>query len=137
ISNYPEAEANNNDSNNGSSAVNYKYKVDITSPLDALKQGFTVSVEVVNGDKHLIVPTSSVINKDNKHFVWVYNDSNRKISKVEVKIGKADAKTQEILSGLKAGQIVVTNPSKTFKDGQKIDNIESIDLNSNKKSEVK
>ncbi|MCC9872765.1 efflux RND transporter periplasmic adaptor subunit, partial [Streptococcus agalactiae] len=137
ISNYPEAEANNNDSNNGSSAVNYKYKVDITSPLDALKQGFTVSVEVVNGDKHLIVPTSSVINKDNKHFVWVYNDSNRKISKVEVKIGKADAKTQEILSGLKAGQIVVTNPSKTFKDGQKIDNIESIDLKSNKKSEVK
>lgn len=137
ISNYPEAEANNNDSNNGSSAVNYKYKVDITSPLDALKQGFTVSVEVVNGDKHLIVPTSSVTNKDNKHFVWVYNDSNRKISKVEVKIGKADAKTQEILSGLKAGQIVVTNPSKAFKDGQKIDNIESIDLKSNKKSEVK
>lgn len=42
----------------------YDYKIDIISPLNQLKQGFTVSVEVVNEAKQALVPLTAVIKKD-------------------------------------------------------------------------
>ncbi|MGT2887447.1 efflux RND transporter periplasmic adaptor subunit [Streptococcus didelphis] len=143
ISNYPSdnnaAAADSHSGPGASSASNYEYKVDITSPINELKQGFSVSVEVVNESKHELVPVNSVINEGKKHFVWLYDDSTGKVSKTEVTLGNADAKRQEIVSGLKVGQIVISNPDKHIKNDKKLDNVKSADTDTKgnkKESEV-
>lgn len=137
ISNYPkdaQSAAEQSSSSSSSSSANYDYKVDITSPIDNLKQGFSVSVEVVNDVKHALVPTSAVVKEDKKYYVWLYDDSTGKIKKNEVTVGSADAKSQEILTGLTVGQIVIKNPDKNFKNGQKLEDIQSADTTSTKKT---
>lgn len=126
ISNYPETNTSGS-SESSSSSPTYKYKIDFTSPLNDLKQGFTVSVEVQATEKHALVPTTAVQKKNGKRFVWVYDDSTGKITKTEVSLGQADAKSQEILTGLNVGQIVISNPDKSFKNGDKLDNVSSDD----------
>ncbi|MEQ9764773.1 efflux RND transporter periplasmic adaptor subunit [Streptococcus sp. ZJ151] len=121
ISDYPEqATATGDASNAGSSGAKYEYKADITSDLEALKQGFTVSVEVVNNKESLLVPTSAVVHSKGKDYVWRYDKLTKKTSRQTVETGRADAKAQEILSGLAKDDRIIDNPSKALKEGQKI-----------------
>lgn len=64
------------------------YKADITSPLKDLKQGFTVTVEVLDYNKHQIVPVTSIFKTSKKDYVWVYDDSTSKVKMREVHLGK-------------------------------------------------
>ena len=82
-------------SNSGSK---YPFTIDVTSEVGDLKQGFTVSIEVKNSSKALIVPITSVVMEEEKNFVWIL-DENKKAKKVEVGLGNADAENQEITSG--------------------------------------
>ncbi|AND78883.1 efflux RND transporter periplasmic adaptor subunit [Streptococcus pantholopis] len=141
ISNYPKegnagntanAASGSSGSSGSSSGASYEYRADITSPLNELKQGFTVSVEVVNDTKHILVPLMAIVNEGKKNYVWVYDDSSSKIKKAEVSLGSADAKSQEITGGLELGQIIIENPDKDFQDGQKIENTVSGDTDSAK-----
>lgn len=140
ISNYPmEKSVSTSDTaaTGGTSASNYEYKIDITSPIEELKQGFSVSVEVLNEEKHLLVPVSALVQEKDKHYVWVYDDNNSKVTKTEVTIGNADAKSQEILTGLTVGQIVISNPDNELKNGHKVENISSEDLEQKNKNDKK
>ncbi|MFC3931847.1 efflux RND transporter periplasmic adaptor subunit [Streptococcus dentapri] len=127
ISNYPNEKSDSNNasgsgdsSSSSSSSATYDYKVDITSDLGDLKQGFTTSVEVEDDTESIIVPVKAVVTQDDKSYVWVYDNKNGKITKTEVVLGKADGKNQQISSGLNEGQTVIGNPSKDLKDGQDI-----------------
>ncbi|MEQ9809548.1 efflux RND transporter periplasmic adaptor subunit [Streptococcus jiangjianxini] len=121
ISDYPEQATGTGDASNaGSSGAKYEYKADITSDLEALKQGFTVSVEVVNNKESLLVPTSAVVHSKGKDYVWRYDKLTKKTSRQTVETGRADAKAQEILSGLAKDDRIIDNPSKALKEGQKI-----------------
>ena len=51
-------------------------------------------------------------------------------------VGSADAKQQEILSGLEVGQIVISNPDSSLKDGEKVSNVTSDDTATTEESEV-
>lgn len=125
ISNYPsqsdQDQSQGSGSGSSSGAAAYEYKADITSDLGDLKQGFTVSVEVVNENKSLIIPASALVSKNGKNYVWVYDKSNSRVLRKDVAAGNADAKSQEISSGLKKGQVVISNPDKSLKEGKKID----------------
>lgn len=142
ISNYPNQNSDSLSSATGattSTSSSYDYKVDITSELGNLKQGFTVSVEVVNENKFKLVPLSAVVSKKDKHYVWVYDDSTGKVKKTEVTLGNADAEKQEVLTGLEVGQIVISNPDNDLKDGTKIEDVQTADSSkktSTKESEV-
>lgn len=120
ISNYPknnsEASSSLAGSNTGSK---YPYTVDITSEIGDLKQGFTVSVEVKNKSKALIVPISSVVMEEDKNYVWIL-DENQKAKKVEVGLGNADAENQEITSGLTDGAKVISNPTASLQEGKEV-----------------
>lgn len=118
ISNYPEAPGA--DANSSSSSSSYPFKVNFTSDAAELKQGFKVSVEVLSTANHPIVPLSALVTDKDKHYVWVYDDSKGTVTKTEVTLGSADATDQEVTGGLSQGQWVVEKPSKSFKDGQKI-----------------
>uniref|UniRef100_UPI003F692D91 efflux RND transporter periplasmic adaptor subunit n=1 Tax=Streptococcus pluranimalium TaxID=82348 RepID=UPI003F692D91 len=121
ISDYPEQSSTSTDgSGSGASGSKYEYKVDITSELAELKQGFSVSVEVVNSKESLLVPTSAVFSSKGKDYVWRFDKLSKKVSKQEVGLGRADATSQEILTGLAKEDRIIANPDKLLKDGQKL-----------------
>ena len=66
----------------GNSGSKYPYTIDVTSEIGDLKQGFSVSVEVKNKSKAILVPLTSVVIENDKNYVWVL-DEQKKAKKVE------------------------------------------------------
>ena len=103
----------------GNSGSKYPYTIDVTSEIGDLKQGFSVSVEVKNKSKAILVPLTSVIMENDKNYVWVL-DEQKKAKKVEVGLGNADADNQEITSGLTNGVKVISNPTSSLEEGKEV-----------------
>lgn len=103
----------------GNSGSKYPYIIDVTSEIGDLKQGFSVSVEVKNKSKAILVPLTSVVNENDKNYVWVL-DEHKKAKKVEVGLGNADADNQEITSGLTNGVKVISNPTSSLEEGKEV-----------------
>ena len=120
ISDYPK---NNGEAANaalgGNTGSKYPYTVDVTSDIGELKQGFSVSVEVKNKSKAILVPLTSVVTENDKNYVWVVDDQ-KKAKKVEVTLGNADADNQEITSGLTDGTKVISNPTSSLEEGKEV-----------------
>ena len=124
ISNYPKDNQNTATAGAGTanSGAKYPYTVDITSEIGDLKQGFSVNVEVKNNTRGILVPVSSVVSENNKNYVWTLEKGTAK--KVQVILGNADAKNQEISSGLTKDSKVITNQTDSLKDGQEVKSYE-------------
>ena len=103
----------------GNSGSKYPYTIDVTSEIGDLKQGFSVSVEVKNKTKAILVPLTSVVIENDKNYVWVL-DEQKKAKKVEVGLGNADADNQEITSGLTNGVKVISNPTSSLEEGKEV-----------------
>ena len=120
ISDYPK---NNGEAANaalgGNTGSQYPYTVDVTSDIGELKQGFSVSVEVKNKSKAILVPLTSVITENDKNYVWLVDDQ-KKAKKVEVTLGNADADNQEITSGVTDGAKVISNPTSSLEEGKEV-----------------
>ncbi|WP_061588257.1 efflux RND transporter periplasmic adaptor subunit [Streptococcus oralis] len=122
ISDYPK---NNGEAANAAAAVGgnsgskYPYTIDVISEIGELKQGFSVSVEVKNKSKAILVPLTSVISENDKNYVWLVDDQ-KKAKKVEVTLGNADADNQEITSGLTDGAKVISNPTSSLEEGKEV-----------------
>ena len=120
ISDYPK---NNGEAANaalgGNTGSKYPYTVDVTSDIGELKQGFSVSVEVKNKSKAILVPLTSVVTENDKNYVWLVDDQ-KKAKKVEVTLGNADADNQEITSGLTGGAKVISNPTSSLEEGKEV-----------------
>ena len=120
ISDYPK---NNGEAANaalgGNTGSKYPYTVDVTSDIGELKQGFSVSVEVKNKSKAILVPLTSVVTENDKNYVWIVDDQ-KKAKKVEVTLGNADADNQEITSGLTGGAKVISNPTSSLEEGKEV-----------------
>lgn len=121
ISNYPKnnGEAASAAAAGGNSGSKYPYTIDVTSEIGDLKQGFSVSVEVKNKSKAILVPLTSVVTENDKNYVWVL-DEQKKAKKVEVGLGNADADNQEITSGLTNGAKVISNPTASLEEGKEV-----------------
>ena len=103
----------------GNSGSKYPYTIDVTREIGDLKQGFSVSVEVKNKSKAILVPLTSVVTENDKNYVWVL-DEQKKAKKVEVGLGNADADNQEITSGLTNGVKVISNPTSSLEEGKEV-----------------
>lgn len=124
ISNYPKDNQNTAaaGAGNASSGAKYPYTVDITSEIGDLKQGFSINIEVKNRTRGILVPVSSIVSESNKSYIWTIEKGTAK--KVQVTLGNADAKHQEISSGLTKDSKVITNPTDSLKDGQEVKSYE-------------
>lgn len=124
ISNYPKDNQNTAaaGTGNASSGAKYPYTVDITSEIGDLKQGFSINIEVKNKTRGILVPVSSIVSESNKSYIWTIEKGTAK--KVQVTLGNADAKHQEISSGLTKDSKVITNPTDSLKDGQEVKSYE-------------
>lgn len=128
ISNYPAQNANPvSTGGNASSGASYAYKAEITSDLGELKQGFSVSVEVVNEQKSLLVPQAAIVTEGDKSYVWTFDTQSKKASKVEVTVGDADAVSQEVSAGLSAGQNIIVNPDDSLKSNKKLEDVKPLE----------
>ena len=94
-----------------SGVVNYKVTGDLSNIPD-IKPGMTanMTILVAKKDNVLSVPSTAVINKNNKQYVRIIDNSKSKTyHEVEVKTGlQADGGLVEIISGLNDGQEIVT-----------------------------
>ena len=86
----------------------------------------------MTNDDVLLVPVTAVTKKGSDNYVWVYDDETQKIKQVKVKLGNADAKQQEIASGLKEGQKVITKADKSLKDGETLKDVTDADSKQSK-----
>ena len=120
ISDYPKSNGEAaNAALGGNTGSKYPYTVDVTSDIGELKQGFSVSVEVKNKSKAILVPLTSVVTENDKNYVWLLDDQ-KKAKKVEVTLGNADADNQEITSGLTVGAKVISNPTSSLEEGKEV-----------------
>ena len=120
ISDYPKSNGEAaNAALGGNTGSKYPYTVDVTSDIGELKQGFSVSVEVKNKSKAILVPLTSVVTENDKNYVWLVDDQ-KKAKKVEVTLGNADADNQEITSGLTDGAKVISNPTSSLEEGKEV-----------------
>lgn len=127
ISDYPsDSNGSSATPGTGSTATGAKYpfKINFTSDIGELKQGFSMNIEVKNGSESNLVPVTAVVNEEDKYYVWVVDKN--KVKKVEVSLGDADAEKQAITSGLNPGEQVISNPSSELKDGQEVGQYEEI-----------
>jgi RND family efflux transporter MFP subunit len=69
----------------------------------------------------LMLPEASLVKAGDKSYVWRIKGTN--LTRVDLQIGKRDQRTgnYEVRSGLVAGDIIMRNPSSSFKDGQVIE----------------
>ena len=120
ISDYPKSNGEAaNAALGGNTGSKYPYTVDVTSDIGELKQGFSVSVEVKNKSKAILVPLTSVVTENDKNYVWLVDDQ-KKAKKVEVTLGNADADNQEITSGVTDGAKVISNPTSSLEEGKEV-----------------
>lgn len=94
-----------------SGVVNYKV-IGSLENIPNIKPGMTANMTILVAEKKavLVVPSSAIINKEDKRYVRVVDDTKTKaFHEVEVTTGlEADSGLTEILSGLTEGQEVVT-----------------------------
>lgn len=89
--------------------LNSKFKVGMEGDADIILE--TIS-------NVLKIPTSALVNEEEKNYVWVYKDG--KVVKREVVIGSSSEEETQIISGLEEGETIISEPSNKFKDGYKV-----------------
>ena len=84
------------------------------------KLGMNGDIEIVLEKKEnvLFVPSSAMIKKGEKRFVWLIE--NEKTKKMEVKTGMETDEETEILEGLKEGDKIISKGISKVKEGEKV-----------------
>ena len=93
----------------------------IPNPQLQLRPGMFVHVELVV-DKHAdvpVVPKTVVSKRMGKDMIFVFNPADGLVEMRESRLGFYDLKSYEILSGVKAGELVVTEDQAILQDGVK------------------
>lgn len=97
-------------------------EIDIANPGHLLKPGMFVKVEMMVG-KHEDVPVApkTVVSKRmGKDMIFVVNQGAGVVEMREAKLGFYDLNNYEILDGVKAGELVVTQDQAILQDGVKV-----------------
>ena len=96
--------------------------ISIEKSNPVLKPGLSVTCDVITSEKDgVLVGSFEMFNqdKDENKFVFVYNEKDGIISQKFVKLGITSDLNVEIVEGLNVGDMVVTNPKPSYKDGTK------------------
>ena len=111
-------------------------RVEIEIRLDnpgLLKPGNVVDAKILYLDEQNVIklPYTSVLNENNKYFVFVV-DKDNKVTRKEVTVGETDNNFYHIRSGINIGERVVKEADLNLKDGEKIKIADSKAKNNNK-----
>ncbi len=109
----------------------YMAKLSIVNADDALKLGMSATVRLdLAVAQTIIVPNTAIYTRDNATRVWLVDRASETVKPVEVKLGTSTNEGVAIVSGLKAGDLVVTAGANLLLAGQKVRLIESASASS-------
>ena len=105
----------------------YMAKLSIANADDALKLGMSATVRLDLGEAQVIViPNTALYTRDNATRVWLVDRASETVKPVEVKLGTSTNEGVAVVSGLKAGDLVVTAGANLLLAGQKVRLIETV-----------
>ena len=119
-----------------SDAINFKFKVKVRAPPPSIRPGFSVTADIITGVKEKVaaVPLAAVIVRDSpkgekneagklKTEQGVYALRDGKVVFASIKTGITGELMVEVVSGVPAGEEIVTGPFKALreiKDGDRV-----------------
>jgi HlyD family secretion protein len=110
----------------GSEAVNFEVKIQLTNPPAGVRPGFSASADIITGsrEKAIAIPLQALVVREKPNAkggkateeegVYVHKDG--KVSFVGVTTGLAGESNIEIVKGLTEGQQIVTGPFRALRD---------------------
>jgi len=98
-------------------------RVRLSTGVKTLRDGERVSVwiAVKENPSALAVPPHAIVYRDQKPSVFVVNEQNNQVQLRQVKEGIEGMSLQEIISGVKAGELVVTEGGNRLVDGTPVE----------------
>lgn len=79
------------------------------------------SIQIKSQNKLPICSYSSILkDADNTNYIYIYNDKNRKIKKVNIKLGDANNSYVQIISGIENGDFIVVNPKDNYYNNETV-----------------
>lgn len=106
----------------------YSARLSVIEADDALKIGMSASVRMALGEAQaIVVPNSALYTRDDAARVWLVDRASETVKPVEVKVGQSTGDGVTIVSGLKAGDLVVTAGANLLLPGQKVRLLEIAD----------
>ncbi|MFP4020493.1 MAG: efflux RND transporter periplasmic adaptor subunit [Halanaerobium sp.] len=98
----------------------YPVKIIVDNPEHVIKAGMNAQVDLqtARAEDVVLVEQSAVVEEDDKHYVFVVDDS--EVEKREIELGLENEELAEINSGLEAEEEVVTLGNDNLSDGNKV-----------------
>jgi RND family efflux transporter MFP subunit len=98
----------------------YQVKVSLHDPPEGMRLGAVVTGSLeIKGDPVVVLPAGALLQTGNEAAVWVVSPD-KVVQRRPVKVLRFDAETVTIDSGLKAGDLVVTNGINSLAENQKV-----------------
>jgi len=103
--------------------LNRTFKVEVSLPqVNSVKPNMIAKLRIIDYVKNeaLVIPANSIQRTELGTFVMLYNNDNKAAKKVNVKVGKTNMNTSEIIGGLNTGDQLIINGFQELADGQKV-----------------
>lgn len=99
----------------------FAVRVRLIDPPAAMRLGSTVTGRMkLDGPPSIEVPATALVRTNGKAAVWVVDKASGTVALRNIEIGTADASSVQVLSGLQAGDVVVTAGVQALRPGQKV-----------------
>ncbi|UJF35178.1 efflux RND transporter periplasmic adaptor subunit [Paenibacillus hexagrammi] len=98
----------------------YDLELEIPNPDGKIKPGSKAQIQLTKEDEQIVpvVPTLSIVREGGDNFVYILNGDIAEKRKVE--LGRLNETNQEIISGVKEGEILITSGQHQLKDKDKV-----------------
>lgn len=131
VASSPRSRAEAAQSGSSTEAVNFEVKIQLQSPPEAVRPGFSTSAEIITGEKpkSLAIPIQALVVREKKsdakstekvrgeeEGVYLFDRKAEKVKFAPVKTGITGETSIEVVSGVKQGDEIVTGPFKTLRD---------------------
>ncbi|GGI43230.1 hemolysin D [Paenibacillus marchantiophytorum] len=98
----------------------YDLELEVPNPDGKLKPGSKAQIELTKDDEQVVpvVPSLSIVREGGDNFVYILNGET--VQKRKVELGRLNETNQEIISGVKEGEVLVTSGQHQLKDQDKV-----------------
>lgn len=104
----------------------FAVRVRLIDPPPAMRLGSTVSGRMkLDAAPGIEVPVTALVRAEGRTAVWVFDRQSGTVSLRTIDIGRADARSAQVTSGLNPGDVVVTAGVQALRPGQKVRLLES------------
>ena len=99
----------------------YTARLSIINADDAVKLGMSATVRLELGEAPaIVIPNTALYTRDNSTRVWLVDRASETVKAVEIRTGESTNEGVAVVSGLKAGDLVVTAGANLLQPGQKV-----------------